>query len=107
MILIFAGCALLIAALSIPLILGRIPPNELYGFRTERTVRDPAVWYPANRHSGWQLLYAAMAQLVVLVVVWLMADRIAQETAAIVLVSTLLGTVVVAAVRSFLHLRQL
>jgi uncharacterized membrane protein len=43
---------LLIAGISWPLIVGKVPPNSLYGFRTPRTLRDPAVWYPANAYAG-------------------------------------------------------
>jgi uncharacterized membrane protein len=47
---------LLIAGLSLPLILGRVPPNRWYGFRTPRTLSDASVWYPANAYSGRWLL---------------------------------------------------
>ena len=46
--------------LSIPMILGKVPPNGAYGFRTAKTLSSPEVWYPANRAAGWFML-AAMA----------------------------------------------
>jgi hypothetical protein len=42
----------MLIALSIPLILGRVPPNRWYGFRVRRTLERPEIWYPANRYSG-------------------------------------------------------
>ena len=45
-----------IAAISIPLILGIVPPNGVYGFRTSLTMSSPAIWYPANAFMGWALL---------------------------------------------------
>ena len=49
------ACAL-IAALSIPLLLRRVPPNGLYGFRTPRTLSSPDIWYPANVFSARAML---------------------------------------------------
>jgi hypothetical protein len=37
------------------MILRRVPPNPLYGFRVPSTLRDPVLWYAANRHAGWRL----------------------------------------------------
>src|SRR4051812_7168381 len=43
---------LLIAALSVPLMRRKIPPNSSYGFRVRRTLDDPKVWYDANAFTG-------------------------------------------------------
>lgn len=50
----FSG--LLLAGLSIPMILGKIPPNGLYGFRVKKTMENPEIWYKANTYSGKLLL---------------------------------------------------
>ena len=50
-----------IALISIPLILQRVPPNRLYGFRSAKTLSSPAIWYRANTYSGWALFIAAIA----------------------------------------------
>jgi uncharacterized membrane protein len=47
--------------LSIPLVLGKVPPNRWYGFRTPKTLSDERVWYPANRAGGWAMLAAGFA----------------------------------------------
>ena len=46
----------LIVALSVPLILGKAPPNSAYGFKTPKTLASSDIWYPANRAAGWFLL---------------------------------------------------
>ncbi len=51
--------------LSIPLIMGLIPPNRGYGVRTSKTIADPHLWYQANRFGGWILLLASGFYLVV------------------------------------------
>jgi uncharacterized membrane protein len=50
--LIFAAAGALFIGLGVPLLRGKVPPNQLYGCRTERTLADPALWREANRSSG-------------------------------------------------------
>jgi uncharacterized membrane protein len=50
-------------ALSIPMVLGKIPPNRFYGFRTRKTLSNPEVWYRANRLAGIDLIVASLASL--------------------------------------------
>ena len=52
----FLLTGLLLSALSIPLILGIIPPNGLYGFRVRKTIENPEIWYAVNKRSGIGLL---------------------------------------------------
>ena len=52
----YSAAGILLAALSIPLILGRVPPNHWYGFRTSKTLRSAKLWRAANHYVGWCLL---------------------------------------------------
>jgi hypothetical protein len=52
----FLIIGLFLAGLSIPLILGIIPPNGLYGFRIRKTIENPEIWYPVNKRAGIWLL---------------------------------------------------
>ena len=47
------------ALVSIPLILRKIPPNPVYGFRTRATLTDEALWYRANSFFGQRFLFAS------------------------------------------------
>ena len=58
--LLFSGIGILFIAISIPLILDRVPPNSTYGFRTTKTLSDPKIWYAANRIAGHDLLIAGL-----------------------------------------------
>lgn len=49
-----------VALLAIPMALGKVPPNGLYGFRTSKTLSSPEIWYPANRAAGGFMLAAAV-----------------------------------------------
>ncbi len=63
----------LVMILSIPLMLGRIPRNGLYGFRTPKTLASDDIWYPANRFAGRQMLRAGaeiVALSLALLVIW-------------------------------------
>jgi hypothetical protein len=50
--------AVVLIGLAIPLIAERVPPNGSYGFRTDRTLSDPSIWYPVNRFGGILMLIA-------------------------------------------------
>jgi hypothetical protein len=52
----FLFSGLILAGLSIPMILGKIPPNGLYGFRVKKTMENPDIWYKTNTYSGKWLL---------------------------------------------------
>ena len=52
------ACDALFIALAIPLILRKVPPNVVYGYRTRATLANDAIWYDANAHFGRGLLIA-------------------------------------------------
>ncbi len=64
----FICTGLLLAGLSVPMILGRIPPNGLYGFRVKKTMERPEIWYPVNRYSGKWLLGTGLCLVVASVI---------------------------------------
>jgi len=55
----------IIIVLSIPMILGKVPRNSLYGFRTAYTLSSDEEWYRANKISGIALLVAGAFWLVI------------------------------------------
>ena len=48
--------AVIIAATAVPLLVGWIPPNLYYGFRTPRSMSSPEAWYRANEILAWHML---------------------------------------------------
>ena len=54
----YMAIAVVTMLVALPLIRGRLPPNPWVGFRTPRTLRDPALWYAVNAYGG-RLLFAA------------------------------------------------
>jgi len=57
----FAVPALLLFVVALPLVLGLIPRNRLYGFRTKKTLSDDGIWYQVNRFAGVAILIASGA----------------------------------------------
>ena len=52
----FGAGAIVLIALAGPLLLRRIPPNGLYGFRTPSTLRDERLWYEVNAKTAVDLV---------------------------------------------------
>jgi hypothetical protein len=44
--------ALPLILLSLPLWLGLVPRNYIYGFRVASTLKSDAIWYPVNTSAG-------------------------------------------------------
>ncbi len=106
LLLLFVCSGLLLAGLSIPLILGKIGPNPWYGFRVERTLSDPAVWYAVNAYSAKWLLAVGIVNIVSAVVLYFVPEIdvavYASSCGAIAVIGLVLGLI-----QSFRFLRSL
>lgn len=69
------GYGLLNLILSFPLLNRKIKPNWWYGFRTKDTVHNESIWYPVNRFLGKQLIYAAIHQVSLAMLLYFLKDR--------------------------------
>src|SRR5688572_4614882 len=49
---------------SVPLLLGWIPRNRVYGFRVPATLRSDAIWYDVNARSARHFLLLGAALVV-------------------------------------------
>jgi hypothetical protein len=47
---------ILLVLISIPLLLEKVKPNPVYGFRIQATLEDSRTWYAVNKHFGKRLL---------------------------------------------------
>ena len=95
---------LVMIAVSIPLVMGVVPPNWFYGFRTAKTMSDPQIWYQANRHAGANLIAAGVWAMVLCSVI---VRCVGQATANILLPLVLLVMVLGSAAASLLQLRKM
>jgi hypothetical protein len=102
---IFLGTAGVFITLGVPLMLGRVRPNALYGFRTEATLRDANVWYPVNRAGGTAIIIGAVAVATAAVVTYV--SRVSIESAAAMNLGVTLASVLAAAVHGWRVQRRL
>ena len=51
--------------LAIPVLLNRIPRNQVYGFRTKLTLSSDEIWYPANRFAAKLLIAWGMVNVLI------------------------------------------
>lgn len=93
----FALVGLLFIGLSIPLVLGKVPPNSLYGCRTRKTFSDPKIWYEANRISGKGFLISGVLVLAASLAMLVFGQGANPDHVVITLLSVLLLSVMGAA----------
>ena len=94
-----------LAVLGIPMALGRVRPNSLYGFRTTATIEDPDLWYPANRYAGQRMIEAGV--VLALASAALAFLGLSVDGYAIACTAFLLAAMAIVLIRSFRFLRRL
>jgi SdpI/YfhL protein family len=60
----YVGAGIFLMLLSLPLLLKKIPPNPVYGFRLSPALDDPRIWYETNTHSAKRLMVAGASSVV-------------------------------------------
>ena len=105
-IMMFLFCGLLFIGISIPLILGKIPPNHWYGFRTRKTLSNKEIWYKANKYMGKDLAILGCLMVLYNLVLFIFKPTVLsfEQTGNMIL---LVGGVLVVLVRSLLYLKKL
>jgi uncharacterized membrane protein len=105
--LLYVLLGLVMVGLAVPLIARWVAPNDLYGFRVEKTLDDPAVWYPANAFAGWCLVGAGVLVAGAALVLRRWSPGLGATRYTLICSLVLIGSVSVAALLSFLYLRSL
>jgi uncharacterized membrane protein len=72
----FLFVGLLEIGLSIPLIMEKVPPNYLYGFRTKKTLSNKEIWYKANKYAGKDLLVIGLILSVGTLILLIFKDKL-------------------------------
>lgn len=96
--------ALLNIGVSIPLVLGKVPPNKLYGFRTRKTLGNRDIWYQANYTGGQNMIIATLIALIGFVVAGMTFDR---AVAAIIDLTLVAAAAMIASMVSLLQIRKM
>jgi len=101
------GSGLLIVLLAIPMILRKLRPNRIYGFRTRKTLSNPDIWYPANRAAGFAMVVAGLSMIVVTGCLMLFWKDISLDTLGLVQLALWTVTIGGMTICSFIALRKL
>lgn len=86
----FLAIEAFLAALHVPMLRGRVPPNRTYGLRTPATLGDERVWYAANRRAALEGIVTAAVSGVLGIAAYVAWPAMRPEAFALVLVAILL-----------------
>jgi SdpI/YfhL protein family len=95
----------LMVGLGIPLSMGLVRPNPVYGFRTKETLEDPNVWYPTNRVAGLWGIATGVAEAAVSI--WAFFAGLPLPTGPLVTLATVLVGIVATLLHGMLVIRRL
>jgi hypothetical protein len=103
------GTAILIMALSIPLVLRKVKMNGIYGVRIPKSFSSDANWYEINAYGGRQLIRRSVLPLLTgIACFFLPANSVNQELAPLLLgVAPMMLVVLMALVRILRFARAL
>ena len=101
----YVASGLLLTALSIPLIAGKIGPNGLYGFRVKATLENPGLWYTVNKYAGVRLLITGVVVVIASVGLYFIPG-IGVDAYALLCLGVFVLVFAVALVQSILYLRS-
>lgn len=105
-IIMFLFCGLLFIGISIPLILGKIPRNHWYGFRTRKTLSNNEIWYKANKYMGKDIVILGCLMVLYNLVLFIFKPTVFSfETTGNMIL--LVGGLLLVLVRSLLYLKKL
>ena len=98
---------LLITAVSIPLIFGKVKPNQWYGFRMPKTLSNPDTWYKANRYMAKNLCFAGIFITVMSIILPIIDLELTLAQGILALYLLLTVPVAIAIILGLLYLRKL
>jgi uncharacterized membrane protein len=104
---IFAAVGLVFISLGIPLLRGRVPPNQWYGCRTDKTLSDDNIWYAVNRVTGRDLVFVGTVVMTSSLAALIFRNELNPLKVSLALLLLLIFSVVGMALHSFLASRRM
>jgi len=102
----YLGSGILLSVLAIPLILRRIPPNPLYGFRVQQTLENKELWYKMNVYSGKRLLAVGLVTVITAVGLYYWPGLSLDEYA-LGCMGVSIGVLLLGLIQSYLYMKSL
>jgi uncharacterized membrane protein len=95
--------------LGIPLAMGKVKPNDLYGLRIPKTLENPEIWYKANAFAGKALSLCGAFVLILAPVYPYAAERLGLGKSALGTLALAIEVlpILAAAVISFIYTARL
>lgn len=100
---VFVAVGAFLVGSGIPLLRGRVPPNALYGFRTQATLSNTDLWYRVNRVLGKWLIAIGLLILLASFLPYLTAPAVAAGS----LVAILFAGILAASIHGMRLTRQI
>ena len=101
------GMGILLIGLGIPMMKEKIRPNRWYGFRTPKTLSDPAIWYPANKSAGFAMLVAGLTMVIASGLLHLFTANVNETFMALVHLALWVAAIGSMTIYSFMELRKI
>ena len=98
--------AVVFALVALPLVLRKVPPNSLYGFRTPATLKNDKIWYEANAHFGRGMIMASIVSVLAILILYFIV-RPAPDLFFTISLIALVVPSAIAALLTFCHIRKL
>src|SRR5688572_7006518 len=105
--LIFTAVGIVLINLGVPLLRGRVPPNDWYGCRTEKTLSDDKIWYAVNRVTRSDLVFVGSVLVTSSLVALIFENDENSAKITLALLLLLIFAVVGMALHSFLASRRM
>ena len=106
-----AGMGALILLLGIPLMLQKIKPNALYGFRTKKTLSDDGIWYAANSFAGKAMVITGFLTTLLSILFMFLLNKstsaLSKDTAALVVLGLLILPMLALVIASAIKIKKL
>jgi uncharacterized membrane protein len=96
----------ILVALSIPMIMGKVTPNSIYGFRVPETMNDPRTWYAVNAYSGKWLLFTGLIFMATCILAYIIPG-ISVDTYSLICMAGFFIPMTIGFIKSWIYMKQL
>jgi len=106
LLLMYVAFGIISILIALPLLLGMVKPNPIYGFRVRATLQNEAVWYAVNRFFAQRLLMVGVAHSIAAVILYRIPG-IGVDAYSLSVLSVFVVAFSVAMVQSFKYLKSI
>ena len=93
--------------LGIPLLLEKVKPNWIYGFRLPKTLSNKEIWYKTNKYAGRDLIVSGMIVTLGSLFLLTLSGSVSFDLIVFIGVLLIVVPVVLVLVRGLIYLKKL